>query len=380
MIVLKSVCKAAFIALALSLVIRGELSSTESNRFEKSSIVPAATITNSEATEILVLGTVHLRSYGDDFDPTTLEHLLDVLAEFQPDMIGIENSAPYVIRDMVNSDVEYEEVRKQFSRRDIELGRNAQNILSLEWSEANDELEGLLDTMSVWENTDDASKLRRRLALLFMATYDYYSALLQLSYLPESERVEPGETSEALLDTLVGSLDSPNESVSIGLALASRLGQQRLYPIDDHRDKEQFLKVADRLNAAMGQNEFVRTQPWKSFYDSMITTQKNAYGESDLLPFYKFLNSEYSVRRHFKTQWQLLFEANIDDNLGRTRVAYFEVRNLSIVANIRRALALHPGKKMLVIIGAGHKGFLDAYLNEMMDVRVVQLESLLISH
>jgi hypothetical protein len=36
-------------------------------------------------------------------------------------------------------------------------------------------------------------------------------------------------------------------------------------------------------------------------------------------------------------------------------------------------MALHPGKKMLVIIGASHKGFLDALLAECMDVKVVQL-------
>ncbi len=35
-----------------------------------------------------------------------------------------------------------------------------------------------------------------------------------------------------------------------------------------------------------------------------------------------------------------------------------------------------PGRRVLVIIGAAHKPFLDAYLGRMLDVRVVGLRSL----
>lgn len=44
--------------------------------------------------------------------------------------------------------------------------------------------------------------------------------------------------------------------------------------------------------------------------------------------------------------------------------------NLRMVANIRDVLAHHPGSRLLVIVGASHKGYFDAYLNQMHDVRL----------
>jgi pheromone shutdown protein TraB len=53
------------------------------------------------------------------------------------------------------------------------------------------------------------------------------------------------------------------------------------------------------------------------------------------------------------------------------------VRNLRIAANIRTAAAEFNAKRALVIIGASHKPFLDAYLQAMMDVVVADAESVL---
>ena len=47
--------------------------------FQKDAKLPAAKISDFEASQVLVLGTVHLRSYGDDFNHDVLDGLLDVL-------------------------------------------------------------------------------------------------------------------------------------------------------------------------------------------------------------------------------------------------------------------------------------------------------------
>jgi hypothetical protein len=69
--------------------------------------------------------------------------------------------------------------------------------------------------------------------------------------------------------------------------------------------------------------------------------------------------------------------SNLPSGVDRSRVAQWEVRNLLIAAHIRQATALHPGERMLVVIGSAHKPFLDRYLRQMLDVRVIQLESLI---
>jgi hypothetical protein len=110
-----------------------------------------------------------------------------------------------------------------------------------------------------------------------------------------------------------------------------------------------------------------------ALYEELKGIQNKAYASGDLLPLYVYLNSEEYVRRDIESQWQILFKAKLSSGLAQTRVAYWDVRNMGIVANIRRAMALHPAQKMLAVIGASHKGFLDALLAECMDVKIVQL-------
>ncbi len=64
---------------------------------------------------------------------------------------------------------------------------------------------------------------------------------------------------------------------------------------------------------------------------------------------------------------------------GRQYVAYWEVRNLRMAATIRDMLAEAPGPGMraLVVVGASHKPYLEAYLHQMHDVRIVDIRPML---
>ncbi len=64
-------------------------------------------------------------------------------------------------------------------------------------------------------------------------------------------------------------------------------------------------------------------------------------------------------------------------NVGRTRVAEWETRNLRQVANIREAIASRPGARVLVITGSAHKAWFDAYLGMMTDVEIVDARQVL---
>lgn len=54
---------------------------------------------------------------------------------------------------------------------------------------------------------------------------------------------------------------------------------------------------------------------------------------------------------------------------GRGYVTTWETRNLRMAANIRDSMA-QPGQRALVIVGASHKDYLEAYLNQMHDVEI----------
>ncbi len=48
-----------------------------------------------------------------------------------------------------------------------------------------------------------------------------------------------------------------------------------------------------------------------------------------------------------------------------------------MVANMREVLGQHPGTRLLTIVGASHKGYYEAYLNQMHDVVLVGADTVL---
>jgi pheromone shutdown protein TraB len=48
-----------------------------------------------------------------------------------------------------------------------------------------------------------------------------------------------------------------------------------------------------------------------------------------------------------------------------------------MASNIREVTGLKPGTRVLVVVGASHKGYLEAYLHQMHDVRIVDTAPLL---
>ena len=61
------------------------------------------------------------------------------------------------------------------------------------------------------------------------------------------------------------------------------------------------------------------------------------------------------------------------EGYGRRYVAYWETRNLRMVANIREVLGRQAGTRMLAIVGASHKGYYEAYLAQMRDVELIDV-------
>jgi Family of unknown function (DUF5694) len=56
---------------------------------------------------------------------------------------------------------------------------------------------------------------------------------------------------------------------------------------------------------------------------------------------------------------------------ARKYVAWWEVRNQRMAANIRASFADRPGARVLVLVGSSHKAYLDAYLSSISEVELV---------
>jgi pheromone shutdown protein TraB len=83
------------------------------------------------------------------------------------------------------------------------------------------------------------------------------------------------------------------------------------------------------------------------------------------------MNSKEYQKQDYDAQWKIWLNTNFPSGSDRARYALWEMRNLQISANIMKTAAFYPGKKILVIIGASHKSFIEKYLQQANNIRLL---------
>lgn len=312
------------------------------------------------ANEVMVLGSPHLSYFPKDFDPATLRGLEDRLAAWKPDAISIE----------ALSGAQCDHVRRY-------PGRYRDTIKSYCWDPAPARLATGLDVpeataqaeqlLASWPANPTASQ-RRRLAALFLAGGERASATVQWLRLPQAERRTGDGLDDKLVELLDKLKDRRDESYLIAARLAARLGHEQVIAMDDH--------TADRMVADEAGWGAAIGKAW----DNPAVAQRRKINDAlqaklgtpeDLLALYRSYNRPEEMRLAFAGDFGAALEEPSAQRFGRQYVGYWETRNLRMAGNIRDALTPRPGSRMLVVVGASHKGYLEAYLHQMHDVRVV---------
>ena len=96
-----------------------------------------------------------------------------------------------------------------------------------------------------------------------------------------------------------------------------------------------------------------------------------------LMAVYRTLNRPGAAQLVFESDFGAAMNEPSMQRFGRGYLGYWETRNLRMAANIRAVLEARPGMRMLVVVGASHKGYLEAYLQQMHDVRIADTGPLL---
>ena len=316
--------------------------------------------------QVLVLGTPHLSGLPDTFDPKTLGPLLDRLATFAPQVILVESlSGPQC----------------DFLRR--YPGRYRETVEGYCWDPAPARAATGLDVPAATEAADKmlanwpkapTPADRRTLASLFLAGGEQTSAVVQWLRLPETER-KPGDgldaTLVARLNTLIG---RRNEDFMIAAPLAARLGLERVYAADDHSADS----MSDDDKAAGAAIMKAWDNPASAKRKVIDARLRGAIGTGDgVLAMYRDYNGAEAARLAYESDFGATLKEPSPQRFGRRYLGYWETRNLRMAAYIRDALALQPGSRALMIVGASHKGYLDAYLDQMHDVQLVDTERVL---
>jgi hypothetical protein len=323
-----------------------------------------------QPAEVLVLGTAHLSGLKK-LDPMLLQPLLDRLARFKPQIITIEALSGEECDTLQRFKPQHgADTWDTYCWPTDEIEKATGLTVSQALAEAD-------RTLGAWPSAPTPSQ-RRHLAMLFIAANDRASATVQWLRLDKSERHAGDGLTAAMVEILERKGKPLNENYAIAAALAAKLGLERVYPVDDHiadvpfdENSPEGRAYADAIQHAW------RDEPAPPVRAQEDKLEKNLHTGADVIALYRLLNAPRSQRDTIASDMGRNARFPSPKLYGRQYVAWWETRNLRIAANIRATLQQNPESRVLSIIGATHKGYLDAYLNMMQDIRLVDAEQFL---
>lgn len=321
--------------------------------------------------QILVLGTTHLSGLPTSTDPQIFEPLIDRLARFRPQIITIEALSGEECDTLKRFKSVHGADTWDTYCFDTEPVEKATG-LSVPAATAQ-----VNDALATWPAAPTSAQ-RRHLAMLFLASNDRASAMVQWLRLPESERHSGDGLTPEMVSIIERKGKPLNENYSIAAALAARLGLERVYPVDDHtadtaldENSPEGKAYARAIEAAW------KKKPAPAVRAREEALEKNLRSGADVLALYRLMNAPQTQRDTIASDMGRNAAEPSTELYGRQYVAWWETRNLRIAANIRSTLQKDPQARVLSIIGATHKGYLDAYLDMIQDIRIIDAEQFL---
>lgn len=312
--------------------------------------------------QVLVLGSVHLSEMPDDFNPASLDRLLDRLAAFRPDIITIEALSGEECDLAARHSVKY--------GPDYCAGTDAaQAATGLDVPRAMAEANKAL---KAWPAQPTPAQ-RRHMAALFLAANDRASAYVQWLQLPAAER-RAGDGLDAALVEMLERIQTRNqENYQLAARLAARLGLQRVHAVDNHTGDN--IDVADVR--AFGREIEAAWNSGRSELNARNAREQALSKAPDLLPLYLYINDPEHLRVLTDVNVRAALAAKSPDGYPQMWVAGWEIRNLRMVANIRETFRERPGARVLSIVGASHKPWFDDWLGQLQGVEIVDVAGVL---
>lgn len=318
--------------------------------------------------EVLVLGSPHLSDLPDSFRAEQLQPLLMRLEAWGPTAIAVETLSGLQCDFMRRYPSRYAKSVEGYCFDPSAEGR----ALGMDVPTAYAEIERLLQA---WPKAPTAGE-RRRLAALFLAAGEPGSSLVQWLRLPLAERMAGDTLTQDMAAALNRRMTRKNEVEQVAAVLAARLGHERLWPVDDHT-----ADMATRPEEEEAQGEAIMAA-WNNPY---VQARKDAdqplYAGLDqtdgLLNIYRAYNTPDTQMIAYRSDFGATHVEPSPQAFGRRYLGYWETRNLRMAANMRDVLGRYPGTRMLSIVGASHKGYYEAYLNQMHDVRLISSDDVL---
>jgi hypothetical protein len=326
---------------------------------------------NIEKASILVLATPHLRVITEGELDKSLKPLNNRLLNYKPDAVCLEIFPPVSIDALLNdANPNAKKILDYFAGNTVKAGRDMQKRLNQNSAKSRRISDSLTDNSTL---TDQ--KTRHLLIDNLIAGYDYYSALLNLMYLDKRYIDDNKLEKDTLYSVLFSELNRNTEQIKLGLNTAHNLKQTRVYGIDNHTDDYYLMDYPESFYNDL-QNSTAYKEFDKKYYDNLSEELKKQISGGDVTPVYEYYNGPEYRAKDVEKQWSIFLNNNLKSGLDRARYNLWEQRNILICADIMHVASLFPKKNILVIIGASHKQFLDKYLQNAPDIKVVNLKDI----
>ncbi len=323
------------------------------------------------ATKVMVLGISHLDNAPKNFDPAWLAPVMCRLRIYAPDAILIEAMSGEQLAQLDAYKAVHGDAGK-WAGPTLAIAKDAQTALGIGSADA------LAQANILAAKSSLSSSERRRLAGLFLAAGEPFSAATQWLQLSPADRISADGVTETMKAKISYFSVGRGEITSIAVPLAVQLGRSRVYAAGDHLS-DVALPDDAAFGTALKANPTIiaglnKTTPELAPYSSKALAL-DAPGR--VLPALRALNSPEFGRLDAQAQWLSLQQSASMGALGRQRVAAWESQNLRMATTIREVTAAISGGKALLVVGAAHKPFLEAYLRAMTDIEIVSVPVML---
>ena len=318
-----------------------------------------------QRTQVVNLGMPHLSEFKS-ITPAMVEPLVASMARFRPTIITIENVSGEQC-DTMSRAPRYKDAHETYCNDPAA----AQKVAGLTRQQAETASEAAFDRFAAPNAPAPTASDRRKLALILLAANERGSAWVQWLRLAPADRIAADGLDADMVKILNREGRPANESYQLAAVLAARLGLERLYAVDDHTSDGALLHAdksyGDALNAHWGRS---KDQPIVAAYAKL---SKQVVDSPSLLRMVRHLNDPATLLPQIQSDFGVALSDPRTAPYGRQYAAWWDVRNLRMVANIRAAMVEHPGARVLNIVGASHRPWYDGWMRQMSDVELVSV-------
>ena len=319
----------------------------------------------------MIFGLDHLDTAPASFQVAWLEPVLCRLRGYKPNLILTEALSGEQVMGL-EAYAAYHGDAGKYAGPTLQMAKAAQADLHLTATQA------LVQANELSHQGNLTPAQRRRLAGLFVAAAEPLSAAVQWMRLPAAERIGADGISATLAKQVTLWANLRNEMSSMAARLAADLRLERVYGAGDHLSdvaQPDFAAFKAAVTAEPSQVDlFNHNTP---VFQAVPEEAMKMVTAADVLPVLKWKNSLRFGELDADAQWLSMLRSEKMGRVGRQRVAAWEAQNLRMAVAIREATAPLPGGRALLIVGAGHKPFIEAYLRTFTDVELVSVPALL---